>query len=93
MHSKRNEQIRELLEREVSFILVKYLALEDFSLVSVSNLELSKDASQAKVWVSVLSNKENLQDELDKNVYFIQKELNKLLSMKVVPKLILKADI
>lgn len=72
---------------------MKYLALEEFSLVSIRNLQLSGDASQVKVWISVLTNKEKLQDELDQNAYHIQKDLNKILSMKRVPKLILKADL
>lgn len=54
---------------------------------------MNKDCSVARVWISASDNMELLQNELNYKVRDIQMELNKMLSIKIVPKLLLKADV
>lgn len=90
MNKERKAKVSELLKRELSQLLFTYSQNEDLGLITVNELHLADNFSSVKVWISCTQNEENLEYFLTKNVYSIQKELNRLLSMKVVPKIIFK---
>ena len=92
MKTKRKDQLTELITREVSALLPKHIRSETYKLLFITHLELNSDSSQVKVWVSAQENVDLLQNELNFKVRDMQIELNKLLHMKIVPKLVLKAD-
>ena len=93
MKSKRKEQITELVLRELSLILPKHIRSETYKLLNINFIDLNSDLSQAKVFISAFENIDLLQGELNFKIRDIQNDLNKLLNMKSVPKLILKADL
>lgn len=90
MESKRKLQVTELLRREISSLLFTYSQNEDLGLLTVNELDLADNMSSVKVWISCTQNEELLDEFIAQNVYPMQKELNKRLNMKVVPKLIFK---
>ncbi len=92
MKTKRKDQLTELIMREVSLLLPKHIRSETYKILFVTHIELNSDSSQVKVWVSAQENADLLQNELNFKVRDIQNELNKTLHMKIVPKLVLKAD-
>ena len=92
MKTKRKDQITELIQREIALLLPKHIRSETYKLLFITHLELNSDSSQVKVWISAQENVELLQKELNFKVRDIQNEFNKMIHMKVVPKLVLKAD-
>lgn len=92
MKTKRKDQITELITREISILLPKHVRSETYKLLYITHVELNSDSSQVKVWISAQENIELLQKELNFRVRDIQMEFNKMVHMKVVPKLVLKAD-
>lgn len=93
MKSKRKEQITELVLRELSAIIPKHIRSETYKLLNITYIDLNSDLSQVKVFISAMENIDLLQGELNFKIRDIQNDLNKLLSMKKVPKLVLKADL
>lgn len=92
MKTKRKDQMTELITREISLLLPKHIRTETYKILFVTHVELNSDSSQVKVWISAQENIELLQKELNFKVRDIQSEFNKMLHMKIVPKLVLKAD-
>lgn len=93
MKTKRKEQLTQVIKKEISILLPKHVRSEPYKFLTVTHVDLNADCSMAKVWISAVENTELLQGELNFKVRDIQSELNRHLSMKVVPKLVLKADI
>ncbi len=93
MKTKRKEQLTALIMREISLLLPKHIRSETYKLLFITHVDLNQDCSIARVWVSASDNIDLLQNELNFKVRDIQLEMNKLLSIKIVPKLLLKADI
>lgn len=93
MKTKRKEQLTALIRKEISLLLPKHIRTETYRLLTVTHVDMNKDCSVARVWISASDNMELLQNELNYKVRDIQMELNKMLSIKIVPKLLLKADV
>lgn len=92
MNNQRKDKIRELLNREVAMILPRHIRAETYNLLSITHVDLNKDLSIATIYIVARENMPLLQKELDFKVRDIQNEVNKNLYMKVVPKLVLRAD-
>ena len=87
--SKRIQRLNELIKEELGKILLKE---EDFPkgvLVTITRVETLADLSEAKVWVSVLpeNQAERIIGKLNKRIYFLQQKINKILRMRIVPKI------
>jgi len=91
--SFRKEILNTLLRKEVSKIMMKEV---DFgkTLVTVTQVQLSNDLSKAKILITVFpeSEEKNALFELQKNIYHLQKILNKKVKMKKVPKISFEID-
>jgi len=91
--SFRKEILNSLLRKEVSKIMMKEM---DFgkTLVTVTQAKVSNDLSKAKILITVFpeSEEKNALFELQKNIYHLQKILNKKLKMKKVPKISFEID-
>lgn len=62
-------------------------------LTTIHKVETSKDLRWAKVWITILSgNEEKTLGVLRNNLYEIQGELNRLMEVKIVPRLSFKVD-
>lgn len=81
-------RINELLKEELSKIIQKELEFEG-ALMTIIDVETSKDLGYAKARINVLPEvkKDKVLQEINRNIFQIQKILNKRLKMKFVPKI------
>jgi len=86
------EKVNSLLVQEVSNILNKSMRLSGLGFVTVTYAECAKDLRSARIWVSIFENKEKNLKILMDNKYQIQKELNKRIHMKFVPRIHFRLD-
>lgn len=93
MSSFRIQKVNSLLKREISQILLKEIDFEN-TFVSITEVESTGDCSQASVFISVTpeENEEKALSILNKNIYDIQKQIDKKLKMKPVPKIHFEID-
>jgi ribosome-binding factor A len=93
MSSFRLQKVNSLLRKEISQILLREMDFGD-NFVSITDVQSTGDLSQAKVLISVLpeENEKKVLSVLKKNIYNIQKQINKKLNMKPVPKIHFEID-
>ena len=89
--TRRMERIGKLIKQEISGLLEREVNDPRLSnLISVTDVSLSPDLSQARVFVSILGDEEKKQDMLagfNNASGFLRKELAPRLRLKCVPKL------
>jgi len=88
MQTRRCKQIGILLKNEVGRIIQTKLNDPLVGFVTITDIEVSKDLKQAKVFVSVLGNEENEQNAikgLDRARAFIQNELSQVVRLRYIP--------
>lgn len=84
--SNRISKLNSLIQQQLGAILPEYL--EQPGLVTINKVEVSRDLKWAKVWLSILNGDDAaIVKELEKNIYDIQGELNRGLTLKVLPRL------
>ncbi len=91
--NQRLKRVNELLQKELSFLVIKDLAPTDY-LITISYVDCSNDLSLARIGVTVLpKNKKNqaLRD-LKKNLGEWRLNLKKKLKLKKIPKFQLLFD-
>lgn len=85
--SRRTEKVAALLQKEIGDYLIQ---LELPALTTISKVEVTKDLKWCKMWITVMGDKK-IQDEvmnvLAENLYDLQGQVNRKLSMKFVPKI------
>ena len=88
--NNRVKRVSELIKRELSRILLRNAGFSNDVLVTVTRVELSVDLRQARVYVSAIPEEKNnvIIQSLDHNIFEIQRELNKRLMMKVLPRIV-----
>lgn len=64
----------------------------DFWLITVTWVKISRDLSYLDVFVSAFKNKDELTKSLAKDWFFIQREANKAIKIRRVPKIRFKYD-
>lgn len=88
----RVQKLNSLIQELLGTILPSYVGHIP-SLTTVTQVAVSGDLRHAKVWLSVLGKDEDkILKALEENIYDIQGDLNKHLSMKVLPRLDFKLD-
>jgi len=87
--SQRVKKVDELIKRELGKIILKELDFPKNILVTLTEVETSKDLRDCKVFVSVLPEREsnNVFRTLEKEIYNLQQILNQRLEMRPVPKI------
>ena len=87
--SKRTEQVAELLRSEINQVLIKDFEPPQGTLVSVSEVTVSPDLKNANAYLSVIPDSKigTALSIIKKFGPHIQKEVNKKLVMKIIPKL------
>ncbi len=90
---RRIEQISILLKEELSRIIDREIEFPGETLVTITKVEVSPDKHYADILCSILGKqpKEAL-EILHKNVYNIQKLLNRKMRMRPVPKISFEID-
>lgn len=89
MGSRRIQRVNELIKREVSQILLKEIEFPKGVLVTVTRVETSSDLSQARIYISVIPDESfpKILRILNGKISFLQRRINRLLTMKKVPKI------
>ena len=87
--SKRISRLNKLIKEELGKILLKEGDFPKGVLVTITRVETLSNLSEAKVWVSVLPEDqgEKIVGNLNKRIYFLQQKINKILRMRIVPKI------
>lgn len=87
-------RVNELLKEELSKLIVQEVDIERDILITITNIDTSPDLRYAKVLISVLpdSRAGSALKILSKSIYHLQKELDKRLSMRPVPKIRFEID-
>lgn len=83
------EQINELVNHEVSIQLLK---LFPNKIISITDVSVSRDFSFAKIWVSILEDREKTLEACQNKSAAITKELAKKLEFRRHPKLLFLLD-
>ncbi len=92
--TERIQKVNELIKQEVASIVKKDVDLPTTSLLTITRAKTSVDLKKSTLYFVVLpkSSQKDILQELEINIYHIQKELNKKLHMKPVPKIEFKPD-
>ncbi len=90
--SQRLDRINQLLKQEISTIVQKDFEFKDM-LVTVSDVEVTQDMREAKVFVSVLGgNMVSVLEKLTKGKGNIQSQVNKRVTLRCTPVLMFRGD-
>jgi len=86
--SRRLLKINQVIRQELSQILLRECEFNS-ALVSITQVETSPDLSRAKVKISVLPEKmtSEVLKKLNRQIFFLQKKLDKKLAFRPVPKI------
>ena len=89
----RIKRINQLVKEKIADILVKELSFNNV-LITVQNVDTSKDLKYAKVGISIMpfEKSEQILKILQKQTPNIQKQLNKAIEIKFVPKIEFEID-
>ena len=93
--SYRKEKIENQIRRIISELLIKEIKDPRIGFLSITNIELSKDYSLARVGISVLGTKKEMRNSLagiNSAKGFIQHKLGKNLHIRQIPKLMFYLD-
>ena len=84
----RGEKLNMLMRDELGKIIDRTLEFPEGALVTLTRVNTSSDLRYATVFISILNgDNARVLEMLDKNVYHIQQQLNKVLRMRPVPKI------
>ncbi len=91
--ANRIDKVNSLLEQEISKIILKEF---DFpgTIVTLTHVDATANLIEAKAYISVLPEEksEKIVGILKKNVFSVQKKINKMLNMRPIPKIIFVKD-
>ena len=91
----RSRRVAELVQRELAVLIPKYLQDTDVGLVTVSNVDVSPDLKNAKVYItSIINTIENdeVADRLNELAGQLRHDLSRLIIMRSVPRLHFEFD-
>jgi ribosome-binding factor A len=90
--SQRLDKINELMKREISSFVQKEFEFKN-ALVTISDVQITDDLREGKVFVSVLGgNMENVLEKLSQHKGPIQKYINKRTNLRCTPVLMFRPD-
>ena len=91
--SDRTKQVNKLIKRELGKIILEEIEFLRDNLTTITRVKTVPNLSEAFVYISVIgSKKEQILNILQKNIYSLQKKLDKRLHMRPVPKIIFKEE-
>lgn len=91
---KRSDRVSDLIREEVADIIMYKLKDPRIGFVTVTGVDLSDDLKLAKVYVSILNEKDRelTLEILNSSKYFIRSSLTKRLKMKFIPSIEFRQD-
>jgi len=92
--SHRIEKINELIKRNISEILARELDLKPGVFITLTKVDTTFDLRYSNVFISIYPDSESryVISAIENELYGIQKNLNKKLHMKPLPKIIIRID-
>lgn len=90
----RIKRINQLIKEKIADILLREITFDKNILVTVQNVNTSRDLKYAKIGVSMIPSEksEEVLKILEKQTFNIQRELNKSIETKFVPKIKFEID-
>ncbi|MGB0643881.1 MAG: 30S ribosome-binding factor RbfA [Akkermansiaceae bacterium] len=89
---KRQDRVNELLRREISAVLQRDFEWKN-ALVTVSDVDVTQDLKEAKVFVSILGGSApGILDQLERKRGFIQGKISKRVVLRNTPVLMFRQD-
>jgi ribosome-binding factor A len=87
--TRRIQQVNQLIQKELSQIILREIDFPPGILVTLTRVETSVDLNQAKAYISVVpeNQRESVLQVLNQRIYDLHQELNERLKMKIVPKI------
>ena len=94
MSGNRIDKVNSLLEHEVGRIIQREIIFPNGVLVTLTRVEATANLIEAKVFISVLPEQKlgEVLEILKKEVFGIQKKINKKLNMRPIPKIMFVQD-
>lgn len=94
MSQRRQEQLSELIQQELSQIILREMEVPEGSLVTITSVGVDKDYLTAKILLSIFPFKysQRILGKLKKRAGYLQFLLNRKLGMRLVPKLFFELD-
>ena len=90
MSQLRIEKIQELMKQEISQIILQELKDPRIGFVTVTQVEINRDLSLAKVYISIMGSDEQIKgtwDGLNSSHGFIRREVGHRIRLRVTPEL------
>jgi len=95
MEGKRSEKVADLIQKEVSQMLVKSIKDPRIGFVTITKVTVSEDCRFAKVYFSVAGTaveRENSGKGLDSAKGYVRKELGRRLRLRYTPEIVFQFD-
>ena len=87
MRKNRQNRINAEMKRVLSNILLMDLPIQQDNIVSVLNVETTKDLNEAKVYISVLKDRQKVLEKLNEATPYIRHLLGQKMKLRKIPKL------
>ena len=90
MGKLRIEKIQELMKQEISKIILQELKDPRIGFVTVTQVEVSRDLSLAKVYISIMGSEEQIEGSwkgLQSSLGFIRREVGHRIRLRITPEL------
>lgn len=90
MSQLRIEKIQELMKQEMSQIILQELKDPRIGFVTVTQVEITRDLSIAKVYVSIMGNEEQIAKcwaGLNSSLGFVRREIGQRIRLRMVPEI------
>ena len=95
MSQLRIEKIQELMKQEISQIILRELKDPRIGFVTVTQVEVTGDLREAKVYVSIMGSEEQIKDTwkgLQSSLGFIRREVGQRIRLRCTPELTFHLD-
>jgi ribosome-binding factor A len=95
MEGKRSEKVADLIQKEISQLLVKSIKDPRIGFVTITRVAVSEDCRVAKVYFSVagtLAERESSVKGLDSAKGYVRRELGRRLRLRYTPEIIFQFD-
>jgi ribosome-binding factor A len=95
MEGKRSERVADLIQKEISQMLVKSIKDPRIGFVTITKVSVSEDCRFAKVYFSVvgtLAERERSMKGLDSAKGFVRKELGRRIRLRYTPEILFQFD-
>ena len=95
MEGKRSEKVADLIQKEISQMLVKSIKDPRIGFVTITRVTVSEDCRFAKIYFSVagdLAERESSQKGLESATGYIRKELGRRIRLRYTPEIMFQFD-